>query len=116
MSIIEFFICNNILPFVLIVMLAIAAVYFSKYSKKRDDEVAAQNMELAANIRENTGVLMDIRKELSDLRVDFNVHFNSELAKKLDIIMQAGEKPTNFIKKYNSKTGKDELVPIDPGW
>jgi hypothetical protein len=62
------------------------------------------------------GHAMKLEHQLADLQKFLLITFDNELVKKMTAVLQIGEKPENMMKKFNPKTGEDELVSIDHGW
>jgi hypothetical protein len=98
------------------VLLCVALFLAIRYFSMFDTYKVEADAEIYIKLEEIIGVMRLQFNEIADFRKDFVLTFDSELRKKLTEVMQIGEKPDNLMKKYNPKTGKDELVPIDKGW
>lgn len=90
------------------------AIVYLMFIGKRNMENSLSN--IFGKLTLLLGNAMHTNKELEDFRKDFLETFDDELRKKLTAVFQIGERPDNMMKRYNTETGKDELVPIDHGW
>lgn len=99
---------------IIIISIILLAILYLLYDYLRTMENSLSN--IFGTVTLLSGHLMKLEKQLTDLHAFLLMTFDSELVKKMTAVMQIGEKPTNLMKRFNPKTGEDELVPIDHGW
>jgi hypothetical protein len=120
----------NITDIILLLILAVvivAIIKYAQYLRERDNvesvRFSATSVMLDDHFTqinghqlETIGYMRRLVAEMQDYRRDFALTLNKELATKVQAIIDAGEKPTGVMKKFNPETKQNEWVPIDHGW
>jgi predicted mannosyl-3-phosphoglycerate phosphatase (HAD superfamily) len=89
-----------------------ALIYFAVVAWKRYKDIMSTT---EIKINEIVAYQDKIVRDLEKFNADFNLRFDDDLAKKLNMILSASQNTTPFMVKKDDH-GNTTVVPIDQGW